>query len=209
MIRRYLQASVRGSLQALPCRASHRRKAGWEIDARSGPHRENWRRAISRWMIAWYWMERSEIRWSDQRDTHTVVLDEVQKAPDLLRAIKRRVDRDKAPGQYLLTGSANLMTFGVGFGDPGRPGGSAHPDALWLARTHRKTRPRDSERPFRGPNLLGLAEKLPKTTGRDNRKEIISTILSGGYPEPALMKHQRFGTAGLIHTARLTWKEIF
>ncbi|GFP40673.1 ATP-binding protein, partial [Candidatus Hakubella thermalkaliphila] len=40
-----------------------------------------------------------------------VIIDEVQRAPDLLRAIKRVVDRDPKPGQYLLTGSANLMTL--------------------------------------------------------------------------------------------------
>ncbi len=39
-----------------------------------------------------------------------LVIDEVQRAPDLLLAIKARVDRDKTPGQYLLTGSANLLT---------------------------------------------------------------------------------------------------
>lgn len=37
-----------------------------------------------------------------------VVLDEVQYAPELLPAIKRRVDRDNKPGQYFLTGSQNL-----------------------------------------------------------------------------------------------------
>lgn len=37
-----------------------------------------------------------------------VVIDEVQRAPDLLLAIKSRVDRDDRPGQFLLTGSANL-----------------------------------------------------------------------------------------------------
>jgi predicted AAA+ superfamily ATPase len=36
------------------------------------------------------------------------VIDEVQRAPELLLAIKSRVDRDSAPGQFLLTGSANL-----------------------------------------------------------------------------------------------------
>lgn len=36
------------------------------------------------------------------------VLDEVQRAPELLLAIKSRVDRDRSPGQFLLTGSANL-----------------------------------------------------------------------------------------------------
>jgi predicted AAA+ superfamily ATPase len=37
-----------------------------------------------------------------------VILDEIQYAPELLAIIKRRVDRDDAPGQYLLTGSQNL-----------------------------------------------------------------------------------------------------
>lgn len=38
------------------------------------------------------------------------VIDEIQRAPDLLLAIKTEVDRDKSPGRFLLTGSANLMT---------------------------------------------------------------------------------------------------
>jgi uncharacterized protein len=42
--------------------------------------------------------------------TTPVVVDEVQRAPDLLLAIKARVDRDDAPGQFLLTGSANILT---------------------------------------------------------------------------------------------------
>ncbi len=38
----------------------------------------------------------------------TVTLDEVQRAPELLLAIKRAVDEDRRPGRFLLTGSANL-----------------------------------------------------------------------------------------------------
>ncbi len=37
------------------------------------------------------------------------VIDEVQLAPDLLRAIKLTVDRDRRPGRFLITGSANLL----------------------------------------------------------------------------------------------------
>ena len=37
-----------------------------------------------------------------------VTLDEIQRAPDLLRAIKRHVDNNSTPGRFLLTGSANL-----------------------------------------------------------------------------------------------------
>ena len=38
-----------------------------------------------------------------------VALDEVQRVPELFLAIKSRVDRDRRPGQFLLTGSANVM----------------------------------------------------------------------------------------------------
>ncbi|MFQ5705573.1 MAG: ATP-binding protein [Gemmatimonadales bacterium] len=37
-----------------------------------------------------------------------VTLDEVQREPDLLRAVKRAIDRNREPGRFLLTGSANL-----------------------------------------------------------------------------------------------------
>jgi uncharacterized protein len=39
-----------------------------------------------------------------------VLIDEVQRAPDLLLAIKDAVDRDQRPGRFLLTGSANILT---------------------------------------------------------------------------------------------------
>lgn len=38
-----------------------------------------------------------------------VVLDEVQRVPDLFVAIKATVDRMRAPGRFLLTGSANVL----------------------------------------------------------------------------------------------------
>ncbi len=38
-----------------------------------------------------------------------VILDEVQRAPELLRPIKLAVDGDRRPGRFLLTGSANLL----------------------------------------------------------------------------------------------------
>jgi predicted AAA+ superfamily ATPase len=38
------------------------------------------------------------------------VIDEVQRVPDLLLAIKEAVDRDASPGRFFLTGSANVLT---------------------------------------------------------------------------------------------------
>lgn len=49
------------------------------------------------------------------------VIDEVHRAPDLLLAVKSRLDRDRSPGQFLLTGSANLRRVpGVADALPGR-----------------------------------------------------------------------------------------
>jgi hypothetical protein len=38
-----------------------------------------------------------------------LTLDEVQREPGLLTAVKRAIDRDRRPGRFLLTGSANLL----------------------------------------------------------------------------------------------------
>lgn len=45
------------------------------------------------------------------RSHDTMVIDEIQRAPGLLLAIKQSVDADRRPGRFLLTGSANLMTL--------------------------------------------------------------------------------------------------
>ena len=43
------------------------------------------------------------------RSTHPVTLDEVQREPNVLGAVKREIDRERQPGRFLLTGSANLL----------------------------------------------------------------------------------------------------
>ena len=54
-----------------------------------------------------------------QREPETLVstrapltIDEIQRVPDLLLAIKRAVDRNRRPGRFLLSGSANLALVG-------------------------------------------------------------------------------------------------
>jgi predicted AAA+ superfamily ATPase len=116
-----------------------------------------------------------------------VVIDEVQKAPDLLRAIKRVVDRDRKPGQYLLTGSANIMTLS-----------SVSETLAGRVALH-------TLYPFSWPEILGkkpstilkslfetedirqILKDFPRSPVKEYRKEIIKIILSGGYPIPALM----------------------
>ncbi len=41
-----------------------------------------------------------------------VTIDEVQRSPDLMHAVKRAIDRRRTAGRFLLTGSANLLMMG-------------------------------------------------------------------------------------------------
>lgn len=45
------------------------------------------------------------------RGVDRAVIDEIQRVPDLLLAIKTEVDKDQRPGRFILTGSANLMSL--------------------------------------------------------------------------------------------------
>ena len=64
-----------------------------------------------------------------------VTLDEVQRAPELLRAVKRAIDRDRKSGRFLLTGSANLDAASLGIA--GWSGELSHALADDSARTAR------------------------------------------------------------------------
>jgi len=46
-----------------------------------------------------------------KRRTKTLIIDEVQRVPSLLSAIKKAVDEDTTTGQYLLTGSTNIQSL--------------------------------------------------------------------------------------------------
>ena len=45
------------------------------------------------------------------RDVDRAIIDEIQRAPDLMLAIKQSVDADRRPGRFLVTGSANILTL--------------------------------------------------------------------------------------------------
>jgi len=60
-----------------------------------------------------------------------MVIDEIQRVPELLLAIKQQVDTDERPGRYLLTGSAKILGLrGLPDTLPGRtepsPGNAGH-----------------------------------------------------------------------------------
>jgi predicted AAA+ superfamily ATPase len=65
---------------------------------------------------AYFSLDDLDVRDLAQRDpgallggTEPLTLDEVQREPDLLHAVKQAIDRRRRAGQFLLTGSANLL----------------------------------------------------------------------------------------------------
>jgi hypothetical protein len=107
-----------------------------------------------------------------------LVLDEIQRAPELFLALKASVDRDRRPGRYLLSGSANVLLLPkVADSLAGR----MEVLTLW---------------PFSQGELEGVKEGfvdalfaaapppyLKPIQGWDERKEAQRRALLGGFPE--------------------------
>jgi len=108
------------------------------------------------------------------RGLHKSALDEVQRAPDLLRSIKRSVDQDRRPGRFLLTGSANLLAIPrVSESLAGRMEiVSLLPLSLAEIAGHR-------------PAFLksALKGKVSKPPGVILGGDLVDAVLAGGYPE--------------------------
>lgn len=111
------------------------------------------------------------------------VIDEVQRVPDVLLAIKQRVDREATPGQFLLTGSANILTAPrIADALTGRA------EYLYL-------------RPFSQGELAGRRETFiarafdgvfPHLTDQPvGRRAYAAAIAAGGYPESVARTAQR------------------
>jgi predicted AAA+ superfamily ATPase len=108
------------------------------------------------------------------RDLGRAIIDEVQLAPELLRAIKESIDNDRRPGRFLLTGSANILTLPkVSESLAGR---MEIVTLLPLSRAEiRAHRPTFLQNAFEG-RLVRPAEKLLAT-------DLVQAVLVGGYPE--------------------------
>lgn len=109
-----------------------------------------------------------------------LIIDEVQRVPDLLSAIKLVVDENTEPGQYLLTGSANIQSL---------PGVQES-----LAGRIRKVRLRplaQGELLDTHPTFLENAFKQKLITPKNNiydRNTTLEIAFRGGFPEAIKLK---------------------
>jgi uncharacterized protein len=112
-----------------------------------------------------------------------IVIDEVQRVPDVLLAVKQRVDADRRPGQFLLTGSANVLTTPrIADALTGR----AEYYRLW---------------PFTQGELHEVREQFtamlfegrhPQISGAPvGRKPVTPMLLAGGFPEAHVRRGRR------------------
>lgn len=104
-----------------------------------------------------------------------VVLDEVQRAPELFLAIKAAVDRDRRPGRYLLTGSADIFLLPrIAESLAGR----MEVLTLWPLSQGEIEGVRETF----VDSLFATRFQPPAVSGVD-RGEILDRVLQGGYPE--------------------------
>jgi predicted AAA+ superfamily ATPase len=105
-----------------------------------------------------------------------VTLDEVQRVPAVLPAIKMAVDERRRPGRFLVTGSANLLLLpSVGESLAGR---------MEIVRLHPLTEAEKERKPGHlVADLLAGKLKAGLRPGKADASALIERILRGGYPE--------------------------
>ena len=108
------------------------------------------------------------------RGLDRAVIGEVQRAPNLILAIKTAVDADPRPGRFLLTGSADLMTLPRVADSLASRMGIVRPLPLAQA-----------EPCGVSPSFLdrAFADEFPASRTPVIGDDLVQTFLAGGYPE--------------------------
>lgn len=116
------------------------------------------------------------------RDLDRATIDEIQRAPELLLAIKTTVDEDYRPGRFLLTGSANVLTLSSA--TDSLAGRMEIIRMLPLARAEIEgVKPTFLEQMFQGK----LQSKPDAIVGDD----LLRLVLLGGFPEAIARESER------------------
>lgn len=120
-----------------------------------------------------------------------VTIDEIQRCPDLLLQIKAEVDRDRRPGRFLLTGSADLLLMNrVSESLAGRAVYVPLPPLTWAEVLERRSTGLD--RLLTASSLDDILSNWISPHDVEGA-DLAETILTGGFPVPALglAPHQR------------------
>lgn len=105
-----------------------------------------------------------------------VVMDEVQRAPELFLDIKAAVDRDRTPGRFLLTGSANVLLLPA-LADS--LAGRMETLALWPLSGAEQAH----DASYNRADALFDGELTTGPRLAFDRTQLVRTLLQGGFPE--------------------------
>jgi predicted AAA+ superfamily ATPase len=117
------------------------------------------------------------------RGLDRAVIDEVQRAPELVLAIKHSVDDDPRPGRFLLTGSANLLTIATV-----RESLAGRVEIIPLlplgcSERMRIKRPQFISKAFRG--------QIPQPAELLSPDKLLQLVGAGGYPDAIRRRSER------------------
>lgn len=113
-----------------------------------------------------------------------VTLDEVQRVPELFLAIKAAVDRQRQPGRFLLTGSADVMLL-PGIADS--LAGRMEVLSLWPLSSAELADSPDLNR----ADILFTGDWSALVVPPCERGELIARLLAGGFPDAVARTSQR------------------
>jgi predicted AAA+ superfamily ATPase len=114
-----------------------------------------------------------------------LVIDEVQRVPELVRAMKDAVEEDRRPGRFLVTGSADLLQI------PGTEeslAGRAETVVLYGLSQGELAGHRED---FVDRLLAGDQKELGTRAGTLSREDYLEAICAGSYPEPLTRAERR------------------
>lgn len=113
-----------------------------------------------------------------EHDKKTMVIDEVQRAPELIFAIKQAVDKNTSCGQFLITGSADIQSL------------PTVKESLAGRVKNIRLRPFSYGEYLENPPkfLERLYKKNFIRNNGFNKKKVIEIALRGGFPEPLMLQ---------------------
>lgn len=105
-----------------------------------------------------------------------IIIDEVQLCPEILSVIKQEIDNNRVAGQFILTGSANVLTL------PKVSESLAGRIEVLTLRTLSQNEIESNDRNL-VDKLFADEFDFPTSFSEINREELLNRMLIGGYPE--------------------------